>query len=70
MAWSAAAGDVNLIEADAQQLPFADDRFDTVVCTLALSSIPEPAAAINEMHCGLRPGGQLLVVGHVASTYE
>ena len=38
--------DVTLIEADAQQLPFADDRFDTVVCTLALSSIPDPGAAI------------------------
>jgi ubiquinone/menaquinone biosynthesis C-methylase UbiE len=62
--------DVNLIEADAQQLPFADDRFDTVVCTLALSSIPDPAVAINEMHRVLRPGGQLLVVGHVASPYR
>jgi len=62
--------DVTLIVADAQQLPFADDRFDTVVCTLALSSIPDPAAAINEMHRVLRPGGQLLVVGHVASPYR
>jgi ubiquinone/menaquinone biosynthesis C-methylase UbiE len=59
-----------LIEADAQHLPFADHRFDTVVCTLALSSIPEPAAAINEMHRVLRPGGQLLVVGHVASPHR
>jgi 2-polyprenyl-3-methyl-5-hydroxy-6-metoxy-1,4-benzoquinol methylase len=62
--------DVTLIEADAQHLPFAADRFDTVVCTLALSSIPDPAAAINEMHRVLRPGGQLLVVGHVASPYR
>jgi ubiquinone/menaquinone biosynthesis C-methylase UbiE len=62
--------DVTLIEADAQHLPFADNRFDTVVCTLALSSIPDPAAAINEMHRVLRPGGQLLVVGHVASPYR
>jgi hypothetical protein len=43
--------DITLIEADAQQLPFADDRLDTVVCTLALSSIPDPSAAINEMSC-------------------
>ena len=62
--------DVTLIEADAQHLPFADHRFDTVVCTLALSSIPDPAAAINEMHRVLRPGGQLLVVGHVASPHR
>ena len=62
--------DVNLIEADAQQLPFADGRFDTAVCTLALSSIHDPAAAINEMYRVLHPGGQLLVVGHVASPYR
>jgi ubiquinone/menaquinone biosynthesis C-methylase UbiE len=67
---SALAIDVTLLEADAQHLPFADDRFDTVVCTLALSSIPDPAAAINEMHRVLHPGGQLLVVGHVASPHR
>jgi ubiquinone/menaquinone biosynthesis C-methylase UbiE len=61
---------VALIEGDAQHLPFADRRFDTLVCTLALSSIPDPAAAINEMHRVLRPGGQLLVVGHVASPHR
>jgi ubiquinone/menaquinone biosynthesis C-methylase UbiE len=62
--------DVTLIEADAQHLPFADHRFDTVVCTLALSSIPDPAAAINEMYRVLQPGGRVLVVGHVSSLYR
>jgi ubiquinone/menaquinone biosynthesis C-methylase UbiE len=62
--------DVTLIVADAQHLPLADDRFNTVVCTLALSSIPDTAAAINEMRRVLRPGGHLLVVGHVASPYR
>jgi ubiquinone/menaquinone biosynthesis C-methylase UbiE len=62
--------DITLLEADAQHLPFAHDRFDTVVCTLTLSSIPDPAAAINEMYRVLHPGGQLLVVGHVASPYR
>jgi ubiquinone/menaquinone biosynthesis C-methylase UbiE len=62
--------DITLIEADAQHLPFADHRFDTVVCTLALSSIPDPSAAINEIHRVLRAGGQLLVVGHVASPHR
>jgi len=61
--------DVTLQQADAQHLPFGGGRFDTVVCTLALSSIPEPALAIQEMHRVLRAGGRLLVVGHVASPY-
>lgn len=62
--------DVALQLADAQHLPFDDGRFDTVVCTLALSSIPEPALAIGEMYRVLRGGGRLLVVGHVASHYQ
>ena len=47
--------DVTLIEADAQHLPFADHRIDTVVCTLALSSIPDPGSSNDEMHRVLQP---------------
>lgn len=45
-----------------------DDAFDTVVCALALCSIPDPARAIREMHRVLVPGGSLLLLDHVAST--
>jgi ubiquinone/menaquinone biosynthesis C-methylase UbiE len=58
---------VDLIEADAQALPFADASFDTVVCTLALNAIPDDRAAIAEMYRTLRPNGRLLLLGHVAS---
>ena len=34
--------DVTLIQADAQHLPFADHRFDTVVCTLASAASLTP----------------------------
>jgi SAM-dependent methyltransferase len=37
--------DVELHEGDAHALPFADDSFDTVVCTLSLCTVPDPAAA-------------------------
>lgn len=56
-----------LAEADAQALPFADATFDVVVCTLALNAIPDDRAAIAEMYRALRPGGTLLLLGHVAS---
>ncbi|WP_328471287.1 methyltransferase domain-containing protein [Actinoplanes sp. NBC_00393] len=59
----------DLREGDAQQLPFADGSFDTVVCALSLCTIPEPRTAIAEMHRVLIPGGRLLLLDHVASTW-
>jgi ubiquinone/menaquinone biosynthesis C-methylase UbiE len=61
--------DVDLREGDAEHLPFADGSFDTVVCALSLCTIPDPAAAIGEMKRVLGPGGRLLLVDHVGSTW-
>lgn len=62
---SAAA--VRLHVADAQQLPFADAVFDTVVATLALCSIPDDERAVAEAARVLRPGGKLVLLEHVRS---
>jgi ubiquinone/menaquinone biosynthesis C-methylase UbiE len=61
---------IELKEGDAQDLPFADDSFDTVVCTYALCSVPDDARAISEMKRVLKPGGQLILVDHVRSTVK
>jgi ubiquinone/menaquinone biosynthesis C-methylase UbiE len=61
--------DVTLREADAEHLPFTDASFDTVVCALALCTIPNPAAAVGEMRRVLVPGGRLLLLDHVGSTW-
>lgn len=60
---------VDLREADAEALPFADASFDTVVCTLSLCAVPDNRAAIGEMHRVLRPGGRLLLLDHVVGTW-
>jgi ubiquinone/menaquinone biosynthesis C-methylase UbiE len=60
---------VDLREGDAEQLPYADASFHTVVCALALCSIPDPPRAVAEMHRVLVPGGQLLLLDHVGSTW-
>jgi ubiquinone/menaquinone biosynthesis C-methylase UbiE len=56
-----------LQEGSAETLPFPDASFDTVVCTLGLCSIPDDRAAIAEMYRVLRPGGQALLLDHVAA---
>jgi ubiquinone/menaquinone biosynthesis C-methylase UbiE len=61
--------DADLREGDAEHLPFDDASFDTVVCGLALCTIPSPAAALAEMRRVLVPGGHLLLLDHVGSTW-
>jgi ubiquinone/menaquinone biosynthesis C-methylase UbiE len=61
--------DVNLREGDAEHLPFDDASFDTVVCALSLCTIPSPRAAVGEMRRVLGPGGRLLLLDHIGSTW-
>jgi ubiquinone/menaquinone biosynthesis C-methylase UbiE len=61
--------DVDLREGDAEHLPFGDASFDTVVCALSLCTIPNPGAAVAEMRRVLGPGGRLLLLDHIGSTW-
>src|SRR5262249_26036065 len=61
--------DVDLREGDAEHLPFGDASFDTVVCALSLCTIPNPDAAVAEMRRVLGPGGRLLLLDHIGSTW-
>jgi SAM-dependent methyltransferase len=44
-------------QADAQQLPFADETFDVVVCQFGAMFFPDKARAFAEARRVLRPGG-------------
>jgi ubiquinone/menaquinone biosynthesis C-methylase UbiE len=55
----------SVMVAEAEQLPFEDDHFDTVVSTLVLCTVNEPRQAIDEIARVLRPGGKLLFLEHV-----
>jgi ubiquinone/menaquinone biosynthesis C-methylase UbiE len=60
---------VDLHTGDAEHLPFGDSSFDTVVCALSLCTIPDPVTAIGEMKRVLVPGGRLLLLDHIGSTW-
>jgi ubiquinone/menaquinone biosynthesis C-methylase UbiE len=59
--------EVELQRGDAQALDLPADRFDSVVCTLSLCTIPDDRAAVREAKRVLRPGGRLLLLEHVRS---
>jgi ubiquinone/menaquinone biosynthesis C-methylase UbiE len=60
--------DGELVPGDAQALPFADETFDTVTCTLSLCTIPNDRAAVAEATRVLRPGGRFVALEHVRSS--
>jgi ubiquinone/menaquinone biosynthesis C-methylase UbiE len=59
-----------LIEASAEELPFGDASFDTVVGTLVMCTIPNPDRAVAEIARVLRPAGRLLLIEHVRDPHE
>jgi ubiquinone/menaquinone biosynthesis C-methylase UbiE len=56
---------VEVVEAPAESLPFADDSFDTAVATLVLCTVTDPQRALAEIDRVLRPGGRFIFVEHV-----
>jgi ubiquinone/menaquinone biosynthesis C-methylase UbiE len=60
---------IELREADAAALPFAGATFDTVVSTLAMCALPDVPSSIAEMRRVLRPGGRLLLLDHIGSSW-
>lgn len=54
----------------ADALPYADGSFDLVLCTQVLEHLPEPQAAVAEMHRVLAPGGVALASTHGVHVYH
>jgi ubiquinone/menaquinone biosynthesis C-methylase UbiE len=54
-----------VLRAPAEDLPFEDASFDTVVSTLVLCGVDDQPRAVREARRVLRPGGRLLFLEHV-----
>jgi ubiquinone/menaquinone biosynthesis C-methylase UbiE len=59
-----AAIEVEFHHLNAEHLPFEDARFDTVVSTFTLCTIPDVVHALGEVRRVLKPGGQFLFLEH------
>jgi SAM-dependent methyltransferase len=56
---------VEVVDGTAEDLPFPDAAFDTVVASLVLCTVPDLAQTLAEAHRVLRPGGTLRFYQHV-----
>ena len=56
---------IELQRAPAEELPFEDASFDTVVSTLVMCTVRDPLRALSEVRRVLRPSGQLRMYEHV-----
>jgi len=56
-----------VMRAPAEDLPFEDASFDTVVSTLVLCGVDDQPRVMRELRRVLRPGGRFLFIEHVRS---
>jgi ubiquinone/menaquinone biosynthesis C-methylase UbiE len=56
-----------VVRAPAEDLPFVDASFDTVVSTLVLCGVDDQPRVVRELRRVLRPGGRLIFIEHVRS---
>ena len=57
----AGIGNAEFIEADAEDLPFADESFDVVISNGVIDLIPDKDAVFSEIFRVLAPGGRLQI---------
>jgi demethylmenaquinone methyltransferase/2-methoxy-6-polyprenyl-1,4-benzoquinol methylase len=59
---SLAQGSIEFVEADAQRLPFADDRFQIVSVAFGLRNVADTLQGLREMTRVCAPGGKVVVL--------
>ncbi len=56
---------IELIQATAETLPFAESSFDAAFATLVFCSIPKPENAFAELKRIIKPNGKIILLEHV-----
>lgn len=58
---------IELLEMDAQQLEFDDDKFDSGVATFVFCSVPDPVEGLKELQSVVKSGGEIILLEHMRS---
>ncbi|RAL21013.1 bifunctional demethylmenaquinone methyltransferase/2-methoxy-6-polyprenyl-1,4-benzoquinol methylase UbiE [Lujinxingia litoralis] len=53
---------VELVQGDAQALPFEDNSFDAVAISFGIRNVPDRRKALQEMNRVARPGGRIVIL--------
>jgi len=56
-----------LLLMDAEHLAFADATFDVSIAQYVITTVPKPEAVLDELARVTRPGGEILLVNHLAA---
>ncbi len=56
---------IELVQTDAETLPFAANSFDAAFATLVFCSIPNPENAFREVQRIVKPNGKIILLEHV-----
>ena len=59
---SGASNKMNIIQLDAQKLPFNDSIFDSVMIAFGLRNVTDKEAALSSMYRVLKPGGKVMIL--------
>jgi len=57
-----ALSNIDVVQADAQFLPFEDNSIDCITIAFGLRNVTDKARALRSMHRVLKPGGRVLVL--------
>ena len=56
------AGNIEIVQADAEALPFSDNSFDRIIIGFGLRNVTHKELALASMYRVLKPGGNLLIL--------
>jgi len=56
-------GNVSVLQADADNLPFKESAFDMVFAFTVLQNMPKPTETLSQLKCAVKVGGMVVVTG-------